>query len=719
MVDLEQPGRPGHAAPDRRERVGARPRPPDQGPGHARARRRTRRFPSLGDALERGPPGADPVAAADPGPEQARHGDRPDGQEPRPAHEEPRRDRRRSSASTTSSTTSRSRSTGTTRSATTCAPASWPTAARAYALQAGRQRSATRNFYKPGTESASADTVERRARRPSPSRDRTGQRAGHRARCSRACSAPTRRRSRRASARTRCSGCARGRTSPSRALTARASRCSTTCSGVSAVRGRGGGAALAASPVLVGAVTVLVTIVAVFLSYNANSGLPFVPTYDLKANLPNAAQLVEGFEVRIGGARVGVISDIDAEAARRTAPSYAQVTMKLDKQIEPLPADSTLLVRPRSAVGLKYIELTPGGSGGPDLEAGSTIPVRQARTPRRARRVLRHVRRQGAGRLAQLARRLRRRARRPRPGPEHGDRGVRAARRRTPSRCCATCRTRRRSSRRFFRSLADTATEVAPVAEQQASLFVQPRHVVHGARRRSPARSSRRRSARARRPRRSRSATSRRSARSCATTRRSSRSSVPAWRRCRTRRRSWPTPSRPAPSVLPKTIPANEDLGGRVQHARRLLRGPGRAQRASTSSRGWRPRCEPTLNFLTPAQTTCNYATLWFRNAASLLSDGDSHRHLAALPVVSARPTRASCARRPAVYGPNNEGGPSSAPAERPARATTCTSTPTRTRPRPARPRSARPATSTTRDGRKTTIGNPPGNQGTKTGPGR
>ena len=36
-------------------------------------------------------------------------------------------------------------------------------------------------------------------------------------------------------------------------------------------------AALTASPVLVGAVTVLVTIVAVFLSYNANTGLPFVP----------------------------------------------------------------------------------------------------------------------------------------------------------------------------------------------------------------------------------------------------------------------------------------------------------------------------------------------------------------------------------------------------------------------------------------------------------
>ena len=68
---------------------------------------------------------------------------------------------------------------------------------------------------------------------------------------------------------------------------------------------RRSGAALAASPVLVGAVTVLVTIVAVFLSYNATSGLPFVPTYDLNANLPNAQQLVRGFEVRIGDSGQG------------------------------------------------------------------------------------------------------------------------------------------------------------------------------------------------------------------------------------------------------------------------------------------------------------------------------------------------------------------------------------------------------------------------------
>ena len=52
--------------------------------------------------------------------------------------------------------------------------------------------------------------------------------------------------------------------------------------------------------------------------------------------------------------------------------------MKLDKEIEPLPADSTLFVRPRSSLGLKYIEISPG-SGRAGFKPGATIPVRQAR----------------------------------------------------------------------------------------------------------------------------------------------------------------------------------------------------------------------------------------------------------------------------------------------------------------------------------------------------
>ena len=57
----------------------------------------------------------------------------------------------------------------------------------------------------------------------------------------------------------------------------------------------------------------LVAIVAVFIAYNANSGLPFVPTYDLEAELPSGAKLVKGNEVRVGGFRVGVVEDIEPE----------------------------------------------------------------------------------------------------------------------------------------------------------------------------------------------------------------------------------------------------------------------------------------------------------------------------------------------------------------------------------------------------------------------
>ena len=69
---------------------------------------------------------------------------------------------------------------------------------------------------------------------------------------------------------------------------------------------------LTSSPILIGAVTCLITVVAVFLSYNANEGLPFVPTYDVSVQVPDAAGLVAGNEVRIGGKRVGSVSAISA-----------------------------------------------------------------------------------------------------------------------------------------------------------------------------------------------------------------------------------------------------------------------------------------------------------------------------------------------------------------------------------------------------------------------
>lgn len=79
-------------------------------------------------------------------------------------------------------------------------------------------------------------------------------------------------------------------------------------------------ASLAANPVLVGAVTTLIVVVAVFLSYNANKGLPFVPTYDLNVVVPGAAELVVGNDVRIGGSRVGLVKAIEARPGIGNGP---------------------------------------------------------------------------------------------------------------------------------------------------------------------------------------------------------------------------------------------------------------------------------------------------------------------------------------------------------------------------------------------------------------
>jgi len=143
------------------------------------------------------------------------------------------------------------------------------------------------------------------------------------------------------------------------------------------MRNRSGLSGVASSPILVGAVTVLVVIVAVFLAYNANNGLPFVSTYNLKARVPNADALVKGNEVRIGGVRVGVVKKV-VPVHLENGEVAAELSLSLDKNAEPLPVDSTITVRPKSALGLKFLQVTPGNSE-KGFKAGETIPVTSAK----------------------------------------------------------------------------------------------------------------------------------------------------------------------------------------------------------------------------------------------------------------------------------------------------------------------------------------------------
>ena len=84
-----------------------------------------------------------------------------------------------------------------------------------------------------------------------------------------------------------------------------------------------------ANPVLVGAMTVLVAMVAVFLAYNSNAGLPFVPTRELKLDIASGSDLVAGQRGPRGRLpdRAGVGHEADRVAERsdrRAADAQAE-----------------------------------------------------------------------------------------------------------------------------------------------------------------------------------------------------------------------------------------------------------------------------------------------------------------------------------------------------------------------------------------------------------
>jgi virulence factor Mce-like protein len=133
------------------------------------------------------------------------------------------------------------------------------------------------------------------------------------------------------------------------------------------------------NPVLVGAMTVLVILVAVFLAYNANNGLPFVPTRELKLDIASGSDLVAGNEVREGGFRIGLVQTL-TPIELPTGQVAAQLTLQLDKAYGNVPIDSTAAIRPRSLLGLKYVDLHKGTSKRL-FEDGATMPITQTRVP--------------------------------------------------------------------------------------------------------------------------------------------------------------------------------------------------------------------------------------------------------------------------------------------------------------------------------------------------
>src|SRR5947209_4215806 len=105
-------------------------------------------------------------------------------------------------------------------------------------------------------------------------------------------------------------------------------------------------AAIFDNTVLVGTITIVVIALAVYLSYIAENGLPFVPTYQVSVQVANADEIGKNADVRIGGARVGQVLAITPEPATRAWPHpYARLRLALDSNLGPLPPDTDYRIR--------------------------------------------------------------------------------------------------------------------------------------------------------------------------------------------------------------------------------------------------------------------------------------------------------------------------------------------------------------------------------------
>lgn len=139
------------------------------------------------------------------------------------------------------------------------------------------------------------------------------------------------------------------------------------------------GRQLAGNPLLLGAVGILVLCTAIVIAVTATRGLPFVPTYNLTVQVPNAAQVARGGDVTISGTRVGQVSSVTAVPHPGGRPT-AKIGLALQTDQGPLPVDSTFQVRISGSLGRKSIAITPGVST-KTLSSGSTVALAAADEP--------------------------------------------------------------------------------------------------------------------------------------------------------------------------------------------------------------------------------------------------------------------------------------------------------------------------------------------------
>jgi ABC-type transporter Mla subunit MlaD len=123
-------------------------------------------------------------------------------------------------------------------------------------------------------------------------------------------------------------------------------------------------------------------------------------TYRVDAIFDSTANLIPGQDVKIAGARVGHVRDIELTDERK-----ARIQMEIEEGFAPFRADAECTIRPQSLIGEKLVQCDPGSPDAPPLVADggtATVPLERTHSPVDLDLVFASLRRPYSQRLAIL-----------------------------------------------------------------------------------------------------------------------------------------------------------------------------------------------------------------------------------------------------------------------------------------------------------------------------
>ena len=128
------------------------------------------------------------------------------------------------------------------------------------------------------------------------------------------------------------------------------------------------------------ALSVLTLVAVAALAVALTGAAPGKAMYEYDAIFDNGDFLIEGQDVKIGGAQAGTVEKISL-ANRR----YARITMAVEEQFGPFRENASCSIRPQGLIGEKFVQCEPGTPDNPELRKRGgrrpTIPVQRTHAP--------------------------------------------------------------------------------------------------------------------------------------------------------------------------------------------------------------------------------------------------------------------------------------------------------------------------------------------------